>query len=305
MQKGKLNLQKEKVDQISKLATPKSDTEIRQVWRHLRKNRMAMLGLAILFLFLITSIFAPFLTPHDPIKLDLVNAMQTPSSENLMGTDWQGRDVFSRILYGGRISLAIGFITVFIGLGVGIPVGTLSGYFGGKFDLFIQRLIDIMLAFPGILLAIVVVAILGVGVEQVMVAVGISTIPIYTRLVRGSVLSVKEEGYIKAARGLGIGDLRIILRHVLPNCLGPIIVMSTFRIATSILWAAGLGFLGLGAQPPDPEWGAMLSRGREYMRAAPYLTTFPGMAIFFMVLGFNLIGDGLRDALDPRSRLYR
>ncbi len=297
-------MRKEKVDQISQLDTPKSDSEIRQVWRHLRKNRMAMIGLAILFIFLITSIFAPYLTPHDPVKLDLINAVQPPSSENLMGTDWQGRDVFSRILHGGRISLAIGFITVIIGLGVGIPVGTLSGYFGGKLDLFVQRLIDIMLAFPGILLAIVVVAILGVGVEQVMIAVGISTIPIYTRLVRGSVLSVKEEGYITAARGLGIGDARIVVRHILPNCLGPIIVMSTFRIATSILWAAGLGFLGLGAQPPDPEWGAMLSRGREYMRAAPYLTTFPGMAIFLLVLGFNLIGDGLRDALDPRSRRY-
>lgn len=297
-------MRKEKVDQISQLDTPKSDSEIRQVWRHLRKNRMAMIGLAILFIFLITSIFAPYLTPHDPVKLDLINAVQPPSSENLMGTDWQGRDVFSRILHGGRISLAIGFITVIIGLGVGIPVGTLSGYFGGKLDLFVQRLIDIMLAFPGILLAIVVVAILGVGVEQVMIAVGISTIPIYTRLVRGSVLSVKEEGYITAAKGLGIGDARIVVRHILPNCLGPIIVMSTFRIATSILWAAGLGFLGLGAQPPDPEWGAMLSRGREYMRAAPYLTTFPGMAIFLLVLGFNLIGDGLRDALDPRSRRY-
>ncbi len=293
-----------KVDQISQLQTPKSDSEIRQVWRHLRRNRMAMLGLVILALFLICSIFAPFLTPHDPIKLDLINALQDPSSENLMGTDWQGRDVFTRILYGGRISLAIGFITVAIGLAVGIPVGTLSGYYGGKLDLFVQRVIDVLIAFPGILLAIVVVTVLGVGVEQVMIAVGISTIPIYTRLVRGSVLSVKEEGYVAAAKSLGIGDARIIIRHILPNCLGPIIVMSTFRIATSILWAAGLGFLGLGAQPPDPEWGAMLSTGREYMRSEPYLTTFPGLAIFLMVLGFNLLGDGLRDALDPRSRKY-
>ncbi len=295
---------KKKVDQISQLQTPKSDSEIRQVWRHLRRNRMAMLGLAILLLFLVVSIFAPFITAHDPVRLNLINAMQSPSSEHLMGTDWQGRDVFTRILYGGRISLAIGFITVVIGLTVGIPIGTLSGYIGGKFDLFVQRIIDIMLSFPGILLAIVVVTILGVGVEQVMIAVGISTIPIYTRLVRGSVLSVKEEGYIAAARSLGIGDARIIVRHILPNCLGPIIVQSTFQIATSILWAAGLGFLGLGAQPPDPEWGAMLSRGREYMRAAPYLTIFPGLSIFFMVLGFNLLGDGLRDALDPRSRRY-
>ncbi len=295
----------QKVDQVSQLKTPKTDTEIRQIWRHLRRNRMAMVGLAILVLFLVSSIFAPMLTPHDPIKLDLINARQVPSSEHLMGTDWQGRDVFTRILYGGRISLMIGFITVAIGLSVGIPVGTISGYYGGKFDLFVQRFIDVLIAFPGILLAIVVVTILGVGVEQVMIAVGISTIPIYTRLVRGSVLSVKEEGYVAAAKSLGIGDARIIIRHILPNCLGPIIVMSTFRIATSILWAAGLGFLGLGAQPPDPEWGSMLSRGREYMRSAPYLTLFPGMAIFLMVLGFNMLGDGLRDALDPRGRKYK
>jgi len=296
---------KEKVDQVSRLQTPKSESEIGQIWSHLRRNRMAMIGLAILVLFLICSLFAPFLTTYDPTQINLVNSLQSPSSEHLMGTDWQGRDVFSRILYGGRISLSIGFITVAIGLAVGLPVGTISAYYGGKLDLFVQRIIDIMIAFPGILLAIVIVTILGVGVEQVMIAVGISTIPIYTRLVRGSVLSVKEEVYVKAARSLGIGDARIILRHILPNCLGPIIVMSTFRIATSILWAAGLGFLGLGAQPPDPEWGAMLSRGREYMRAAPYLTAFPGMAIFFMVLGFNLLGDGLRDALDPRSRKYK
>ncbi len=297
-------LMNNKTDQISQLQTPKSDSEIRQVWRHLRRNRMAMIGLLILVLFLIVSIFAPMLTQYDPIKLNLINALQAPTSEHIMGTDWQGRDVLTRILYGGRISLAIGFITVVIGLAVGIPVGTISGYYGGKFDLFVQRIIDILIAFPGILLAIVVVTVLGVGVEQVMIAVGISTIPIYTRLVRGSVLSVKEEGYITAAKSLGIGDARIIIRHILPNCLGPIIVMSTFRIATSILWAAGLGFLGLGAQPPDPEWGAMLSNGRVYMRTLPHLVIFPGLAIFFMVLGFNLLGDGLRDALDPRSRKY-
>ncbi len=294
-----------KNDIVSQLQTPKSDTEIRQVWRHLRCNRMAMIGLAILTLFISCAIFAPLLTPYDPTKIELANAMQNPSAENLLGTDWQGRDVFTRILHGGRISLAIGFISVSIGLVVGVPVGSLSGYFGGKFDLFIQRLIDIMIAFPGILLAIVVVTVLGVGVERVMIAVGIASIPIYTRLVRGSVLSVKEEGFVAAAKSLGIKDSRIIVRHILPNCLGPIIVQSTFQVATAILWAAGLGFLGLGAQPPDPEWGLMLSRGREYMRAAHYLTTYPGLAILLMVLGFNLLGDGLRDALDPRSRKYR
>lgn len=294
-----------RVDEVSKLPTPKKDTEMRQVWRHLRRNRLAMAGIVVLAIFILSAIFAPLLTTHDPIKTDLRNAFSEPSEENFLGTDWLGRDNFSRILYGSRISLAIGLISVTIGMFIGVPIGAISGYYGGKFDLFVQRLIDVMIAFPGILLAIVIVTILGVGVENVMIAVGVASVPIYTRLVRGSVLAVKEQGYIAAAKALGIGDVRIIIRHVMPNCLGPIIVQSTFQIATAILWAAGLGFLGLGAQPPDPEWGAMLSKGREYIRTAHYLTTYPGLAILFMVLGFNLIGDGMRDALDPRSRKHR
>ncbi len=293
------------IDAVSKLPTPKRDTEMLQIWRHLRRNRLAMVGLAMLAIFVLAAIFAPFITPYDPIKVNFGSAYQAPSSEHLLGADWLGRDNFSRILYGARISLLIGFISVAIGLVIGVPVGALSGYYGGKFDLLIQRIIDIMIAFPGILLAIVVVTILGVGVENVMIAVGIASVPIYTRLVRGSVLSAKEQGYVAAARALGIGDVRIIIRHIMPNSLGPIIVQSTFQIATAILWAAGLGFLGLGAQAPDPEWGRMLSDGRQYIRTAHHLTTYPGLAIFFMVLGFNLIGDGMRDALDPRSRKHR
>jgi len=304
MEKGKLD-SLSKLDAISKLPTPKRDTELRQVWKHLRRNRLAMVGLAVLLLFLLCAIFAPFITPFDPIKTDFGNTLQDPSSENLLGTDWLGRDSFSRILYGSRISLAIGLISVTIGMLIGVPIGALSGYYGGRFDILIQRVIDILIAFPGILLAIVVVAVLGVGVENVMIAVGIASVPIYTRLVRGSVLAVKEQGYIAAAKSLGIGDARIIIRHIMPNCLGPIIVQSTFQIATAILWAAGLGFLGLGAQPPDPEWGAMLSKGREYIRTSHHLTTYPGLPILFRVLGFNLLGDGLRDALDPRSRKHR
>jgi ABC-type dipeptide/oligopeptide/nickel transport system permease subunit len=294
-----------KVDQICKLPTPKRDTEFKQVWRHLRRNRLAMAGLVVLGIFIFSAIFAPYLTSFDPIKTDFSNAFNAPGGENILGTDWLGRDVFARVLFGARISLAIGFISVAIGMVIGVPIGALSGYYGGRFDLFIQRAIDILIAFPGILLAIVVVAVLGVGVENVMIAVGVASVPIYTRLVRGSVLAVKEQGYIAAAKALGISDFRIIVRHIMPNCLGPIIVQSTFQIATAILWAAGLGFLGLGAQPPDPEWGAMLSKGREYIRTAHHLTTYPGLAILFMVLGFNLIGDGLRDALDPRSRKHR
>ncbi len=283
----------------------KRDTELRQVMIHLRRNRGAMVGLIVLAVFLFCAIFAPLLAPYDPTVPDFGRPLEKPSQDHILGTDELGRDLFSRILYGSRISLAIGLISVSIGLVVGIPLGALSGFYGGKFDLIVQRFIDILIAFPGILLAIVVVTILGVGVENVMIAVGIASIPIYTRLIRGSVLSVKEEGYVAAARALGIGNARIIIRHIMPNCMGPIIVQSTFQIATAILWAAGLGFLGLGAQVPDPEWGAMLSKGREYMRVAHHLTTYPGLAILFMVLGFNLLGDGLRDALDPKSRKSR
>ncbi len=294
-----------KIDSLNNLSTPKKDTEMRQIWRHLRRNRLAMAGGVIIAIFVLSAIFAPLIAPYDPIARDFSVARDLPSSDHILGADWLGRDNFSRIIYGARISLLIGFISVAIGMVIGVPVGALSGYYGGKFDLLIQRIIDILIAFPGILLAIVVVTILGVGVENVMIAVGIASVPIYTRLVRGSVLSVKEQGYVSAAKALGIGDARIIIRHIMPNSLGPIIVQSTFQIATAILWAAGLGFLGLGAQAPDPEWGRMLSDGREYIRTAHHLTTYPGLAIFLMVLGFNLIGDGMRDALDPRSRKHR
>ncbi|MBS3897273.1 MAG: ABC transporter permease [Dethiobacter sp.] len=266
---------------------------------------MAMAGVAILFVFLLGAIFAPLLTTFDPTRPDFGNAFQKPSATHIFGTDELGRDVFARILYGSQISLLIGLISVSIGLILGVPVGALSGYYGGKLDLIVQRLIDIMIAFPGILLAIVIVTMLGTGVENVMIATGVASIPTYTRLVRGSVLAVKELRFVAAAKVLGISDLRIIVRHILPNCMGPIVVQSTFQVATAILWAAGLGFLGLGAQPPDPEWGAMLSKGREFIRTAHHLTTFPGLAILLMVLGFNLLGDGLRDALDPKSRKFR
>lgn len=291
--------------QVAERSVNVKDTEFQQVLRHLRRNRMAMAGMVILFLFLLGAIFAPLLTSFDPARPDFGNAFQKPSATHIFGTDELGRDVFARILYGSQISLLIGLISVSIGLILGVPIGALSGYYGGKLDLIVQRLIDIMIAFPGILLAIVIVTMLGTGVENVMIATGIASIPTYTRLVRGSVLAVKELRFVAAAKVLGISDLRIIVRHILPNCMGPIVVQSTFQVATAILWAAGLGFLGLGAQPPDPEWGAMLSKGREFIRTAHHLTTFPGLAILLMVLGFNLLGDGLRDALDPKSRKFR
>ncbi len=284
------------------VAGAEEHSEFRAVIRHLLRNRGAVVGLAIIGLFVVAAVFAPVLSTHSPTDNDLTNRLQPISGENWLGTDELGRDLYSRMLYGGRISLGIGLISVIIGIGIGVPIGSVSGYYGGKLDIITQRFIDIMIAFPGILLAIVVVTVLGVGVENVMIATGIASVPIYARLVRGSVLAAKEQSYVAAARAAGIGDFSIIFRHILPNCLAPIIVQSTFQIATSILWAAGLGFLGLGAQAPTPEWGAILSNGRDYIRTAHHLTTYPGLAILFMVLGFNLVGDGLRDALDPKTR---
>lgn len=277
-------------------------SELGSIIYYLFRNRSAMAGILIIGAFILAAVFAPFLTRWDPVAVDFDRYLLSPSREHLLGTDELGRDLLARLLFGARISLSIGLISVGIGVLVGVPIGAFAGYYGGKLDMISQRLIDIMIAFPGILLAIVIVAVLGVGVQNVMIATGIASIPIYARLVRGSFLSLKRSQYVIAAKAAGIGDLRIIFGHILPNCLGPIIVQSTFQVATAILWAAGLGFLGLGAQPPTPEWGAILSRGREYMRTAHHLTTFPGLAIFLMVLGFNLVGDGLRDAIDPKSR---
>lgn len=280
----------------------KRQSELRAVGRHLVRNRGALIGLVIIGTFVVTALFAPIIAPHSPTETSVANRLKPANAEHWLGTDELGRDLFSRMVYGGRISLNIGIISVVIGIVIGVPVGAISGYYGGRLDIITQRFIDIMIAFPGILLAIVVVTVLGVGVTNVMIATGIASVPIYARLVRGSVLAAKEQSYVTAAQAAGIGDASIIFRHILPNCLAPVIVQSTFQIATSILWAAGLGFLGLGAQAPTPEWGAILSNGRDYIRTAHHLTTYPGLAILLMVLGFNLVGDGLRDALDPKTR---
>ena len=220
---------------------------------------------------------------------------------HLLGTDEQGRDLFSRLVHGAWISLFIGLISVGIGVSVGVPFGAISGFLGGATDMVAQRLVDMLLAFPGILLAIVLVATFGTGLTNVMIAVGIASIPIYARLVRGSVLSVKNREYVEAARAMGKRGMPILFRHVLPNAIAPVIVQSSLQMAVAILFAAGLGFLGLGARPPQPEWGLMLARGREYLAVAPHVATFPGLAIVAVVLGFNLVGDALRDALDPKG----
>ncbi len=273
------------------------------IWRQLLRNRLALVGLGIVLLFIFVAIFAPFIVPNDPLTQSLRRSAESPSLEYFFGTDELGRDVFSRIIYGARISLTIGLITIAIGIAVGVPLGAVSGYFGGLIDLIVQRFIDIMLAFPAILLAIVLVSVLGQSLANAMIAIGVVSIPIYARLVRSSTLTIKEIDFVQASRAVGRSDIGIIIHHILPNLLSPIIVQSTLQVASAILWAAGLGFLGLGAQAPTPEWGAMLSSGRDFIRHAPHVVFFPGLAIMVTVLGFNLLGDGLRDALDPRLRL--
>ncbi|CAG0971453.1 Glutathione transport system permease protein GsiD [Anaerolineae bacterium] len=272
------------------------------IWRRFLRRRSAVLGFAFLLILIGLSLAAPLLTASDPERMKLSQALVAPSLQFPLGTDHLGRDLIARLLYGARWSLTIGFLAVAIGLAVGVPLGALSGYYGSWIDLIIQRFADILLAFPSFLLALSLVAILGVGLQNVILSVGISAIPSFIRLVRGSVLTIREHTYVEAARAVGVRDGRIILLHVLPNAMAPVIVQATLNLGTAILIAAGLGFLGLGVQPPTPEWGSMLGEGRNYIFSHPYMATFPGLAIFFAVLGFNLLGDGLRDALDPRLR---
>lgn len=271
-----------------------------KAFRQLKRNRLAIAGIIFILTLFVVAALAPIVAPHDPYQADFFRTLEGPSSEHPLGTDDLGRDVLSRIIHGARISITIGFISVAIGLAIGVPIGAISGYYGGKLDMLVQRLVDIMMAFPGILLAIIIVSVMGVGLVNAMIAIGIVSIPTYIRLVRGSVLSIKNKDFVEAAKALGVSEAKIIFKHVLPHCLAPIIVQSSLQVGVAILWAAGLGFLGLGAQAPIPEWGAMLSQGRGYIRTAHHVTTFPGLAIVFTVLGFNLFGDGLRDALDPK-----
>ncbi|MGH7325494.1 MAG: ABC transporter permease [Candidatus Rokuibacteriota bacterium] len=268
--------------------------------RRLRRRRSALAGLAIVLAFALAGALAPVLAPADPFKSEFARALEAPSRDALLGRDELGRDILARILHGARISLSIGLVAVGIGLALGVPLGAISGYLGGRVDLLVQRVIDTMLAFPGILLALVTISVLGVGLYTAMAAIGVVSIPVYARLVRGSVLALKERDFVAAARALGQRDAAILWRHIFPNCVAPVLVQSSLQIGGAVLAAAALGFLGLGAQPPTPEWGTMLSKGRDFLRVAPHITAFPGLAIVLVVLGFNLLGDGLRDALDPR-----
>jgi peptide/nickel transport system permease protein/dipeptide transport system permease protein len=278
--------------------------QLSQLWR----NKTAVLGLGIITFFVFIALFAPLLSPHDPVETSLYDQLKPPvwhakgTWKNILGTDELGRDTLSRIIYGSRVSLTVALVSVGLAFGVGTFLGCVSGYFKGKLDSLVMRVMDMILAFPYLLLAIVVVAYLGPSLQNAMMAIGITYVPRFARIVRGSVLEECEKDYVMAARAIGARDARIVFLAILPNCLGPLIVQTTLSMASAILDAAALSFLGLGAQPPTPEWGAMIARSRGLILRAPWVMTFPGIAILMAVLGFNLLGDGLRDALDPRLR---
>ena len=272
-------------------------------WRTLRRDTLSMVGLAGLILLILMTIASPLLAPYDPTEMDYDHLLERPSKAHLWGADDLGRDVLSRVLWGGRESLRVAFIAIAIAMGGGIVVGLISGYYGGWVDNLIQRIVEIMMAFPTILLLLSIVAALGPGLGTVLIAIGISSIPTYSRLVRGSVLAARNYEYVTAAEVIGATNRRIMFRHILPNIVAPIIIYSTLGLGGNIIMTAGLSYIGLGAQPPSPEWGAMLNYGRSYLRDAWWMSVFPGLAIFIAVLCINILGDGLRDALDPRLRV--
>lgn len=274
----------------------------REFGRRMLRQKIAMIACLLLMLLALAAIFAPWLAPYDPTAADYENVLAGPSAVHWAGTDAFGRDVFSRIIYGGRISLAVGFLSVSLGGIAGILLGLMSGFYGRWIDSVIMRFCDVLLAFPGILLAIGVIAILGPGIDNVIYAVAVFSVPVFARLVRGSTLALKQAVYVDAARAIGVKNRLLMLRHILPGALPSVIVYFSMRIGTSILTAASLSFIGLGAQPPSPEWGAMLADGRSFIGVASNVTLYPGLAIFVTVLAFNLLGDGLRDALDPKLK---
>ena len=280
----------------------RTQTHAALVWRRLRRSKTAVVGLIIVAVYLFLAVCGPWLAPYDPYFQDLNISYLRPCMAHWLGCDEFGRDILSRLLYGARVSLVIQFWAVMISLAVGTFLGSASGYFGGKVDEIVMRLMDVMMAFPGILLALAIVAILGPSLTNLIVAIGINSVPGFSRVSRGAVISVKKNDYVTAARAIGESDLSILFRYVLPNAISPIIVQTTMRMATVLLTAAGLGFLGLGVQPPSPEWGTMLSAARVYLRSAPHVAVIPGVTIMIVVLGFNFFGDGLQDALNPRLK---
>jgi peptide/nickel transport system permease protein len=281
---------------------PNARTYGQDVWLRMRRSPGAIVGLIVVTIVILAAVFAPFVAHDGPLAQNLAAQTQGPSAAHWFGTDKLGRDVFARIVYGARISIRIGFVAVGIAISAGTILGVLGGFFGGALDDAIGAVTDLMLAFPSIILAIGVTTILGPSVNHLMIAIGIVYVPQYARLARSSVLAIKDVEYVEAARAVGASSTRVLLRYILPNILPPLLVQATLGIATATLEAAGLSYLGLGARPPAPEWGAMLNDARDYWLSAPWALVFPGVAITVLVLGFNLLGDGLRDALDPTQR---
>ncbi|MEJ8306460.1 nickel transporter permease [Saccharibacillus sacchari] len=274
----------------------------RDAARSFAKNKTALIGLGLVVFFVLLALVAPLIAPFDYKAQVLSDRLKPPSGEHWFGTDDLGRDIFSRVIYGARISLWVGLLSVVGSIVIGTLLGIIAGFYGKWVDMLISRVFDILLAFPGILLAIAIVAILGPSLQNALYAIAIVNVPTYGRLVRSRVLSLRQEEFITAARALGANDGRILFKHILPNSLTPIIVQGTLGVATAIIEAAGLGFLGLGAQPPDPEWGKMLSDSRQFIQTAPWTVIFPGLCILLTSLGFNLMGDGLRDTFDPKMK---
>lgn len=277
-------------------------SQFREILGRLLRNHSAVFGFIVIALFVVCALFPAQIAPYGFDEQDLSKQFIAPSAAHWFGTDDYGRDIFSRVIYGSRISLAIGLVSISFSCVLGVLIGCVAGYYGSVLDNTLMRIMDVMLAMPSILLAIAIVSAMGAGLQNMVIAIGISTIPQYARIVRASVLSIREQEFVEAARCIGASDWRILMRHILPNCMAPIIVQATMNIAVAILSAASLSFIGLGITPPTPEWGAMLSAGRAYLRNHWFLVAFPGLAIMLSVFAFNLFGDGLRDALDPRLK---
>lgn len=279
-------------------------SRFRQTWKQLKKNKAAMAGLVIIAVFVLLALCADLIADYDTVVIaqNIEQRLQPPSSQHWFGTDNYGRDIFARVIHGSRMSLTIGVVSTVVSVLCGGILGALAGFYGGKVDNIISRIMDALLCIPAILMALCIIAALGPGLVNLMIAITISQVPGFTRLIRSVIMTLRDQDYVEAARSCGTSDVRIICRHIIPNALGPIIVQATMAMADMILTAAGLSFIGMGIAPPTPEWGTMLSEGREQIRNAPYMITFPGIAIVLSALSFNMLGDGLRDALDPRLK---
>jgi ABC-type dipeptide/oligopeptide/nickel transport system permease subunit len=271
-------------------------------WRRLKKNKAAMLGLIMVSVFILIALFAPFIAPYDPNEIDLASVLKAPSAEHWLGTDYYGRDLGSRIIYGSRISLSVGVIVQVISITIGTIMGSLAGYYGGKVDMFIMRIVDIVMSFPSLLLTIAIMVSLGPSLYNVFIALGVVWWTRTARIIRSEFMRHREREYVEAARAIGNNDFIIMYKHILPNCLAPLIISFTMGIASSIMAEASLSFLGLGAQEPTPSWGSIINNGLQYLRTKPWYSLFPGLAIAYTVLAFNMLGDGLRDALDPKMK---